>query len=163
MSAIAWGLPLERKPGTLTFGVAGTVLALIFSGPPFEPALEKFLYLVVYFITPWLSLVLLNWLLRRRRDGGFPSLSAFYDRQGELGGVTWHGVGALLIGIAVSVPFMATSLYVGPLGHALGGADISYVVSAVVAAVIYYVLSAVRVPSRVSQPASPAAVTENAE
>jgi NCS1 family nucleobase:cation symporter-1 len=141
MSTISWGLPLGRRPATVVFSVAGTVLALIFSGPRFEPALEKFLYLVVYFITPWLSLVLLNWLLRARKYGGFPSLNVFYDSRGELGGVKWASMAALVLGIAVSVPFMATSLYTGPLGRALDGADISYVVSAVVAAAIYYPLS----------------------
>jgi NCS1 family nucleobase:cation symporter-1 len=41
--------------------------------------------------------------------------------------------------VAVSVPFMATVLYTGPIGKALGGADISYGVSGIVAGVIYYV------------------------
>jgi len=41
--------------------------------------------------------------------------------------------------VAVSVPFMATVLYTGPIGTALGGADISYGVSGIVAGVIYYV------------------------
>lgn len=141
MSAISWGLPLGRRSATVVFCAAGTVLALIFSGPRFEPALEKFLYLVVYFVTPWLSLVLLNWLLRARKYDGFPSLNVFYDPAGELGGVKWASIAALLLGVGVSVPFMATSLYTGPLGRALDGADISYVVSAVVAAAIYYPLS----------------------
>jgi nucleobase:cation symporter-1, NCS1 family len=141
MSAISWGLPFGRRASSVVFCAAGTVLALVFSGPRFEPALEKFLYLVVYFITPWLSLVLLNWLLRARKYGGFPSLNVFYDPTGELRGVKWASIAALLIGIGASVPFMATSLYTGPIGHALDGADISYVVSAVVAAAIYYPLS----------------------
>jgi len=34
---------------------------------------------------------------------------------------------------------MATVLYTGPIGKALGGADISYGVSGIVAGVIYYV------------------------
>jgi nucleobase:cation symporter-1, NCS1 family len=158
MSAISWGLPLGRRSATLLFCVAGTVLALIFSGPRFEPALEKFLYLVVYFVTPWLSLVLLNWLLRARKYGGFPGLNIFYDPQGELGGVKWASIAALLLGIGVSVPFMATSLYTGPLGRALDGADISYVVSAVVAAAIYYPLSRMEIgPGEASHTARPVA------
>jgi NCS1 family nucleobase:cation symporter-1 len=153
MSAISWGLPLERRVASVAFCVVGTVLALVFSRPRFEPALEKFLYLVVYFVTPWLSLVLVNWLLRSRKYGGFPSLNVFYDPHGELGGVKWAGIAALLIGVGVSVPFMATSLYTGPLGHALDGADISYVVSAVVAAAIYYPLSRTEISTRTASPA----------
>lgn len=141
MSAISWGLPFGRRVASVVFCTAGTILALAFSGPRFEPALEKFLYLVVYFVTPWLSLVLLNWLLRVRKYGGFPSLNVFYDPAGELRGVKWASIAALLIGIGISVPFMATSLYTGPIGHALDGADISYIVSAVAAAAIYYPLS----------------------
>jgi NCS1 family nucleobase:cation symporter-1 len=147
MSAISWGLPLGRRSASAAFCAAGTILALVFSGPRFEPALEKFLYLVVYFVTPWLSLVLLNWLLRARKFGGFPSLNVFYDPNGQLGGVKWAGIAALLIGIGVSVPFMATSLYTGPIGSALDGADISYLVSAVIAAAIYYPLSRTEIGS----------------
>ena len=49
------------------------------------------------------------------------------------------GLGALLIGLAASVPFMNSSLYQGSIARALHGADIAYYVGIVVAGVLYYV------------------------
>ena len=48
---------------------------------------------------------------------------------------------AFLVGILVSVPFMATDLFAGPIGRALNGADLSYFVSFLVAGGIYIVMS----------------------
>ncbi|MFB7752948.1 cytosine permease, partial [Streptomyces sp. NPDC056121] len=43
------------------------------------------------------------------------------------------------IGIAVQLPFVATSLYTGPLVAPLGGADLSWLVGLLVTAPVYYV------------------------
>ncbi|MCX4644650.1 MULTISPECIES: cytosine permease [unclassified Streptomyces] len=43
------------------------------------------------------------------------------------------------IGIAVQLPFVATSLYTGPLVAPLGGADLSWLVGLSVTAPVYYV------------------------
>ncbi|MBO0828598.1 MAG: hypothetical protein J2P24_12530 [Streptosporangiales bacterium] len=58
-----------------------------------------------------------------------------------LGGVKWAGPLSFVLGIVVSIPFMATNLYVGPIGHALDGADLSYFVSFVVAGVAYAIVA----------------------
>ncbi len=152
MSTIAWGLPTGRRTTTLIFFAVATALAVAFSGPRFETALKEFLFLVVYFVTPWLSLVLLNWLLRERRGRGFPASDAFYDPAGELGGIKWDAIAAFLIGIGASIPFMATSLYTGPIGAALHGADISYVISAAVASAIYYGTHRAKIAQHTSMP-----------
>ncbi len=49
-----------------------------------------------------------------------------------------RGLAAFLIGLAVSVPFMDSSLYKGPVASALHGADIAYYVGMVVAGLLYY-------------------------
>ena len=45
-----------------------------------------------------------------------------------------------MIGFLVSIPFMDTTLYVGDLSKALGGADIAYLVGFVVAGAVYWIL-----------------------
>ena len=61
----------------------------------------------------------------------------FYTPTGAFGRFNVAGLVALLVGVLVSVPFMANDFYTGPIGASLDGADLSYFVSGIVAAVIY--------------------------
>jgi NCS1 family nucleobase:cation symporter-1 len=139
LSGITWDIPLKRVPAVVLIGAIGIVLSVAFGGARFEPSLEKFLFLVAYFVTPWLAIVIIDFWVLNRGARDYPGYAEFYKRHGVFGTVRWAGLLAFLIGVAVSVPFMATVLYTGPIGKALGGADISYGVSGVVAGVIYYV------------------------
>jgi NCS1 family nucleobase:cation symporter-1 len=47
----------------------------------------------------------------------------------------------LLLYVLVQIPFMATELYTGVIAHAMGGADISWIVGLVVISPIYYLAS----------------------
>ena len=47
---------------------------------------------------------------------------------------------ALIVGFAVSIPFMNQTLYVGPASTALGGADIAYLIGFIVAGALYWFL-----------------------
>jgi nucleobase:cation symporter-1, NCS1 family len=145
LSGITWDMPLKRVPAVVLLGVVGTVLAIAFGGPKFEPALEKFLFLVAYWVTPWLAIVIIDFWVLNRGARDYPNTIEFYRPNGVFGEVKWEGVLAFVIGIGVSVPFMATTLYVGPIGRSLGGADLSYGVSAIVAGIIYYVSARRRV------------------
>src|SRR5262249_5121323 len=102
------------------------------------------------FVTPWLAVVIIDFWVLNRGGRDYPNFAEFYRKNGVFGVVKWEGVLAFLIGVGVSVPFMATVLFTGPIGKALGGADISYGVSAVVGGVLYY-LSA-RLRGRVRSP-----------
>ena len=139
LSGITWDIPLKRVPAVVLIGVISVVLSVAFGGPKFQSSLEDFLFLVAYFVTPWLAIVIIDFWGLHRGGAGYPDTSEFYKRNGAFGTIRWAGLLSFLIGVAVSVPFMATVLYTGPIGKALGGADISYGVSAVVAGVIYYV------------------------
>lgn len=139
LSGITWDIPLKRVPTVVLIGLVGIVLSVAFGGPKFEPSLEDFLFLVAYFVTPWLAIVIIDFWVLNRGAVGYPQVAEFYKRNGVFGPVRWAGLLSFLIGLAVSVPFMATVLYTGPIGKALGGADISYGISAIVAGVIYYV------------------------
>ena len=44
---------------------------------------------------------------------------------------------AFVLGIVVSIPFMSSAIYTGPVADTLDGADVSYFVSFVVAGIIY--------------------------
>ena len=139
LSGITWDIPLKRVPAVVLIGVISVVLSVAFGGPKFQSSLEDFLFLVAYFVTPWLAIVIIDFWGLHRGGAGYPDTSEFYKRNGAFGTIRWAGLLSFLIGVAVSVPFMATVLYTGPIGKALGGADISYGISAIVAGAIYYV------------------------
>jgi NCS1 family nucleobase:cation symporter-1 len=137
MTSLTWGLPLRRSVAVVSSGVIGCVLAVLFGGPNFVANFESFLFLVTYYVTPWLAVLVVDFYLLRRRGRGYRAIEDFYQPDGPFKGINWAGFLAFVVGLAVSVPFMATNLYTGPVGHALGGADISYFVSFVVASVLY--------------------------
>ncbi len=49
---------------------------------------------------------------------------------------------AYIIGVVIQIPFMNSSLYVGPIANWMGGAEVAWVFGLVVAGGLYYLLSA---------------------
>lgn len=141
MSSLTWDLPMRRVWTVVLAGVIGCLLALFLGGPKFQENYNNFLFLVSYYVMPWLAIVCVDFFVKHRGGRGYPPATAFYRKDGPLGGVKWPGFSAFVVGIVISIPFMATNLYTGPIGHALDGADLSYFVSFVVAGVIYYMAS----------------------
>jgi NCS1 family nucleobase:cation symporter-1 len=96
---------------------------------------KNFVLLLLMVFTPWSAINLTDYYLVSKERVDLPGL---YDPAGRYG--RW-GLPALVtyaVGIVVQVPFLAQSLYTGPLTQKLGGADISWVVGLVVPAVMYY-------------------------
>ena len=139
MGGLTWGLPLRRTGATLLVGILGVALSIAFGGPRFIKFFEGFLFMLVYWVTPWIAIIGIDFYLFHRRGLAYPDPREFYRPDGLFGSVRWTGLAAFAIGIAASVPFMATDWYTGPIGKAIGGADLSYVVSFVVAVAIYLV------------------------
>jgi nucleobase:cation symporter-1, NCS1 family len=136
LSLLTLDVPIKRWVSVLAVGVIGTALAA-YGAHGLSSKYENFLLLVSYWIGPWLGIVLVDFGLRR---GGRASWGAANRA------VHWPGVAAFLAGLAVSVPFMNSTLYAGPLAHRLSGADIAYYVGMGVAAVVYYVFSRAATP-----------------
>ena len=131
-----------KLPQWVTVGIAGVlglVLALLFGGDAFQTNFKLFLQVISYYITPWLAVLLVDYFLIHRSGRGYPSIGDFYTRDGAFGRIGVPGLTALLVGVLVSVPFIATSFYTGPVADAMHGADFSYFVSAIVAGAIYSV------------------------
>ena len=135
MSSLTWDFPLKRSSTVVVFGLIGCVLAVLLGGSDFQSNFNDFLTIMSYFMLPWLAIRLIDFFWKSR-NSQTPS-SMFYRKDGPFGGVLWHGLGAFLIGIVVSYPFMANGLFTGPIAEMLGGADISYFVSFIVAGAIY--------------------------
>ena len=137
-------LPLRfrRAAIALAVGVIGLVLGFILEANVSPGSkYESFLLLISYWITPWLAITIIDFFLRR----GEYAESEFYDTRHN----NWQAPLAFVLGIAASVPFWNQEIYIGPIAkaHAEWG-DLSFLVGAVVAAVVYVILRQVgRQPS----------------
>lgn len=138
LSGLTWDMPVPRTGAAIVIGVIGIVLSLIFGGPKFVGFFKDFLFVLVYWVTPWIAIIGIDyWWFN---DGGkaYANVLEFYKKAGHFGRARWQALLAMCVGIAVSVPFMAPIPHLmGPIAKSLGGADISYFVSFIVAGLIY--------------------------
>jgi NCS1 family nucleobase:cation symporter-1 len=95
------------------------------------------LLFTAYWIAPFLAIIVIDWYQRRGSisRAGLAGLMSFATLP-----TGWPALAALLVGFAAMVPFMNTGLVVGPVANALHGADLSFYVGFVVAAVVYSAL-----------------------
>ena len=97
------------------------------------------LVIMLYFLMPWTAVNLIDYFLLRK--GRYSILDLF--RPGGIYGA-WgaRGLIAYGVGFAASVPFFVVpNVYTGPLADRLGGVDFGWLVSVVVGALSYLLLS----------------------
>ncbi|HEX9095454.1 MAG TPA: cytosine permease [Candidatus Dormibacteraeota bacterium] len=131
-------LPLEKRRAisALVFGAIGLVIGLALQanvGPGTK--YENFLLLITYWITPWLAVIITDFVLHR---GQYPE-PVFYD----MGWANWKGFVAMLAGIVATIPFWDQGdpipLGIVPKNYPQFG-DLSFFAGAIVATVVYLVL-----------------------
>jgi NCS1 family nucleobase:cation symporter-1 len=126
--------PLARFLAAAAVAILGTALGILASAH-FLTDLSNFVLFLLYFMIPWTAINLTDYYIVRR---GRYDIAEIFKTNGIYGRVNWWGVGIYLLAILVEIPFVNSSLYIGPLAKDLGGADISWIVGFVVAAVLYY-------------------------
>lgn len=133
LSALVLYKGAGRVQTVLLAGVVGFALALLGSSN-FAVNYQNFLLTLDYWITPWIGVMLAAFFVKRTTGGvdGAPSFLV-------------AGLVAYVVGLVVSVPFVNLSSYglsyVGPAANALGGADVSYFVAALVAFLAYALIA----------------------
>ncbi len=120
---------VKRNVGLL-IGSAASVSLGIIGYASFYSFYETFLYMLDYWITPWLAILIIHYFIVARWN-----ISGIHGKK-------YTGMVSYLLAILISVPFMSQApYYVGPIARIFGGVDISYYVSFVVAAVLYISLN----------------------
>jgi NCS1 family nucleobase:cation symporter-1 len=152
--------PVARLVSAGAIAVLGTLLA-IGASAHFLTDLSNFVLFLLYFLIPWTAINLTDYYLVRR---GHYQIEEIFKPDGIYGAVNWWAVGIYVLTIGVEVPFVNSSLYEGPIAKSMGGADISWIVGAILAGVLYY-LVATRIlrigrpaPEQKSEPAGSLAV-----
>jgi NCS1 family nucleobase:cation symporter-1 len=111
---------------------------------------ENFISLLLYVLVPWTAVNLVDYYLVQHGDYAVDDF--FRADGGRYGRVNWVAVGCYVFGILVQLPFVVTTLYTGPVGHALGDIDLSWIVGLVVVSPVYY-FAAKRFRATASRPA----------
>ncbi|WP_329223020.1 cytosine permease [Streptomyces sp. NBC_01485] len=154
------------SPGRVARAVTATVMFLLslvtaLAGKDnFLEHYENFILLLMYVLVPWTAVNLVDYYLLQH--GKYDVDSFFRADGGIYGRVNVVAVACYLLGAAIQVPFVATTMYTGPVADALGGVDISWIVGLVVVSPAYYFLarrSARRTPAPVSAVPTPAVET----
>ncbi len=137
MAFLSIGVPVRidraRAVVAAAFGVVGFVIALLALGDA-ATGYENFLLVIVYWIGPWLGVVLTDQYLRR---GSLP-VESLYDRTFR----NPAGLIALVVGIVVSVGlFSNQSLFTGLVPRVLPDiGDVAFLVGIALSAAVYAVL-----------------------
>jgi nucleobase:cation symporter-1, NCS1 family len=98
---------------------------------------QNLLLFTSYWIAPFCAIVMIDW--HYNKDKYTPSFLRAALGFRKLGN-GWPAIVSFVVAFGVMVPFMNTSIIVGPIANALKGADIAFYVGFVVAGVLYYVL-----------------------
>ena len=150
ITAYSSGLALQavgiKARRALTVGFDGivavslTIYALFISN--FFDTLNNFLSLSVAVLGPCIAIYITDSLLRRHKYNGIqlndesPQSPFWYDR-----GVRWAGVVAEAIGTIVALLCINSPVLVGPVAHALKGADLSAIAGPIAAAGVYLAMT----------------------
>ena len=149
----AW-LPgaVTRAVLTVVIYIAAVVPAIV-SQNNFLVSYTNFIFLLLYVLVPWTAINLIDFYLVRH--GNYDVAQFFRADGGIYGRFDWVSIGCYLLGIAIEVPFVNTTLFEGPIAKGLGGVDISWIVCLIVISPLYY-LAAKRLRPAVPVTAEPA-------
>ena len=117
--------------------MAAGVIVAFFGYVSFVTKLSNFLDVMLAVFIPWSAVNIADYFIVRH---GKYDVNSFFTASGVYGGWAWRGLTAYAAGCAVEWPFMNETYFKGPLVNDLGGADISWLVGWIVAAVVYLVL-----------------------
>ncbi len=150
ITAYSSGLALQavgiNARRALTVGIDGvvavslTIYALFISN--FFDSLNNFLSLSVAVLGPCIAIYVTDSFLRRHQYDGLqlsdesPQSPFWYDN-----GIRWSGVVAELLGTVAALLCINSPVLVGPVAHALKGADLSAITGPVIAAGVYFAMT----------------------
>lgn len=123
------------------FIIGVTAIALLIAlaaTDDFLTVFQNFLLFLLYFMTPWSAVNLVDYYLVRNKKY---DIAALFDPNGIYGKFNWVAYIAYLAGVIVQIPFMNSAVYVGPIAYLLNGAEIAWILGVLVSAILYFVMT----------------------
>lgn len=108
----------------------------------------NFIYFMGYFLIPWTAINLVDFYLIRR---GSYSIADIFDSSGQYGKFNGATIFSFLISILLEIPFISTTLYVGPVAEAMSGVDLAWLVGIIVSSFLYYFLMKAKLAKQIPQ------------
>lgn len=143
--------PTARVVYIVIVGLAGGVLAVL-GRDEFLSYFVLFLHFILYFLTPWSAINLVDFYLVRREEY---VLEDMYDPDGRYGRWCGHALLAYFVGILVQLPFShVDKLFTGFMVPVLGGADIAWLLGLAVPGLLYWVTMRRRINAETAVSAS---------
>jgi NCS1 family nucleobase:cation symporter-1 len=123
-----------RIVATTVVSILAVLLAVVGSSD-LGTFITNFFFFLLYGLIPWSMINLVDFFLIRR---GQYKTDDFFDPKGSFGAFGWPALIVYAIAILAELPFVNTALFVGPAVEWLGGADVAWIVGAIVSGVLYY-------------------------
>lgn len=139
------GVRVRRPVSALIVAAPAFALILWLEAGNTSTRFQDVLLLVSYWIPGFVSVVVIDWLLRIRGRASINPAEEPTDRGDAVAAVI-----AFVLAYAAAIPFMNTSLFQGAVAKAWHGADMAYFVNLMVAALLYGCFRLVRSRSRSS-------------
>lgn len=100
-------------------------------------ALSDVLILMLWLLVPWTAVNLIDFFFVRR---GHYAITHLFTADGIYGAWAWRGLIAYAVGLVVSLPFLVTSFFTGPVATAISDVDVSAPVGLALSGVVYLAL-----------------------
>jgi len=126
------GVRVRRPLSALAVTVIAFFLILWMHGGDIADRFENVLLFVGYWIPAFFAIVAIDWYYRARGRATVNPAQESTPRSSAIAALI-----AFVVAFGAAVPFMNTSIVVGPVAKALDGADVAYYVNFLVAAIIY--------------------------
>lgn len=123
---------LQRLAVVIFIVSVSTCLAFL-AKDEFLSAFRAFLLFLLTFFTPWAAINIASFYVVSK---GYYDRAALTDPDGCYGRWNVFGISVYFLGVLIQIPFIATTLYTGPLYHWLD-TDISWMVGLIIPGLIY--------------------------
>jgi NCS1 family nucleobase:cation symporter-1 len=138
----AIGLPLKRWHCVMIdMAIATFVGGVTIFNSDFNRLYSEFLSLLIVWLSPWLAIYVVDWLLRR---GQYEATDLLRSH----GGIYWRnrgfhlpGVVAQITGMVASCCWIDSGAFVGPLSSRTSGSDFSFFMGLLVGGLAYWLLA----------------------
>ncbi|MGW4714166.1 purine-cytosine permease family protein [Nocardia sp. NPDC004260] len=142
LAALTIGIRIARWKLTLVAAVvASAVLAVFVDSSSFARAFDNWMVSILMWISPWMSIMLIDYFLVRRHTFSVPEL--YTGAASDYGTINIRGLASLAAGLVAgwSWQYGVVSAMQGPVAKALGNTDFSWLSGSLVAGGLYGLLS----------------------
>jgi nucleobase:cation symporter-1, NCS1 family len=129
-----------RRIRVVTVVGLGVVWAVIGIGliNDFSSALSNAQLIMLYLLTPWTAINLVDYFFVRR---GHYAITDLFRPDGIYGAWAWRGLVSYGAGLASMIPFVALTFFTGPVAELFNKVDVAFLVGLAVSAGLYFALT----------------------